>query len=78
MHSLTGHSVSMMFWDAYAGGAGEAAAPSALFHGEAGGARTALHAELFPSHPSCEGAFTDVVDSIVLKKNFPGGKPPFP
>ena len=40
------------------------AATSALFHG---GAKIALNAELFPSLLSCGGAFSHVVDSLVLK-----------
>ena len=43
----------------------------------AGGARIALHSELFPSLLSSEGAFSSFVDSL-LQENFSGGKPPDP
>ena len=41
---------------------------------ETGGARTALHVELFPSLLSSEVAFSVVVDSLV-EENFPGSNP---
>ena len=58
-------------------GAGGAAAPSALIHGGAGGARIALHTELFPFLLSAEEAFSSIVASLV-QENFAGGKPPDP
>ena len=42
-----------------------------------GGARIALHVELFPSLLSCKGGFSGVVNGQV-EENFPGGKPPDP
>ena len=61
--------------DAYAGG--KTAALSALIHGGAGGAKIALHTELFLSLLSAEEAFPGIVDSLV-QENFSGGKPPDP
>ena len=52
-----------------------AAAPSALVHKGAGGARIALHTELLSSLRSCEGTFSSVIDSLV-GENFCVGKPP--
>ena len=62
--------------DTYTGGAG-GAATSALIDGEAGGARIALHTELFPSLLSSKQAFPGISDSLV-QENFSGGKPPDP
>ena len=52
--------------DAYAGGGGVggAASPLPSFMG-AGGARIALHTELFPSLLSAEEAFFGIVDSLI-------------
>ena len=43
----------------------------------AGGARIALHTELFPSLLSAEEAFSGFVDDLV-QETFSGGKPPDP
>ena len=43
----------------------------------AGGVRIALRTEFFPSVLSSEGAFSGIVDSLVLE-NFSGGKSPDP
>ena len=43
----------------------------------AGGARNALHIELFLSLLSSEGAFSSIVDSLA-QDSFSGGKPPDP
>ena len=51
--------------------------PSALFHGGTEDVRISLHAELFLPLLSCEGAFSGVVDSLVLE-HFSGGKLPDP
>ena len=45
--------------------------------GGTGGARIALDAELFPSLPSSEGAFSSVVEDLV-QENFSEGKLPNP
>ena len=50
--------------DAYAGGTGGAAAPSALIHGGKG-ARVALLTEFLPSLLSSEGAFSGISDSLL-------------
>ena len=50
------------------------AAPSALIHAEAGGARFPMHTALFASVLSFEGAFSGVVDSLI-QENCSGGKP---
>ena len=57
--------MQIRYWlsrDAYAGGG-------------AGGARIALHTDLFPSLLLSEGAFSGIVDSSV-QDHFSGGKPP--
>ena len=62
--------------DAYAGGEGGTVAPlpSSL---EAGGARNALHTELFSSLLSSEWAFSSVIDSLA-QENYFENKPPDP
>ena len=45
--------------------------------GGAGGGRTALHTEFFPSLLSSEGAFSSISDSL-LQQNFSGAKLPDP
>ena len=45
--------------------------------GGAGGARIALHTQLFPALLSSKGAFSGIVDSLV-QETISGGKPPDP
>ena len=56
---------------------GRIAAPFALIHGGAGGARIALHTEFFPSLLSSEWALSRIVDRLV-EEAFSWGKPPDP
>ena len=62
--------------DAYAGGR-RGSCPLCRHSWGAGGARIALHTELFPSLLSAEEAFFSIVDSFV-QGNFSGGTPPDP
>ena len=62
--------------DAYAGGAGGVAAPSALIKGGWRG-KLALHTELNPSLLSSERAFSGIVDSLGQENCF-WGKPQTP